>query len=42
MKLLIMVEFQARVPHMHMHTVQWVKDAPQSEVDHNDIMCGFI
>ena len=25
-----------------MHTVLWMKDTPQFEVDHKDVMCDFI
>ena len=37
----IRIELQARGS-PHAHCVLWVKDAPQFEVDHNDVVCDFI
>ena len=37
----IRIEFQARGS-PHAHCVLWVKDAPQFEVDHNNVVCDFI
>lgn len=37
----IRIEFQARGS-PHAHCVLWAKDAPQFQVDHDDVVCDFI